>query len=780
MAFFCCCAASQVVNAQKTIPEDPWARFHFEGNQAFSDAALRKALIADPTFLLATHPLGSSDELEGVIRNGLVYGYRRKGFPSPIISVTSQADPPLTTIRIDEGARMLCGKIRIQGGVTLDPERLIERLTKRFPKPNTFPAFVEAGGEIRQRWVNEKGKTVPLVDPVWEPGTPVSLDTETELHAAVVRGIADLGYSSAIVFTRVELNEETHSASLVIEIAEEGSKDKAESIECIGYQVNTPEQIAQAIGWHPNDEIDRSKIEEWTKQLWLSGRFSDQSVRFLRNKEGSGYLVVKVTEVPKMPSLGQSLSESAEVFRRAGNWIGGSQERHDDLVFTFVDDHRRLRWIQSSKGSLLQYFSSSEPNESIPRWSILFDDEQLVLDHQANPLHWSAGIAGADFHVHAQTGILADGKSEDGFARLNFTGNWKTGRNEGQSLFQHAFAVSPADWLAFAYKPGLEQKIVDGVLIAEHPKQRCRIDVATGRVLQWDSDRGGVYFQKGLYEKERTVLLDAVAEKQNAYQAKHPLTSLAQFLCAAPIWNDIHEAIRDGEPVVEEASDAQRRAVQKLLAAGLLEPLDLWIGKQEQGRGEERFFVPSNDLGPKSPFGMGIQLVARASLEYGPQIFPEGEWPLKVLRESALVGLGKPRYFKPVLKGLLEDPKIGPLCLGSVAGLLAHIDSNLASQLARQALLRVDQEHFASDLTGLLAGPGGNWFKEMLSALEGLEEEEWDALSSGVLKNFPRGQALLQRIREQLIKQDSHIDKAIYQVIEPDLRSALQGMVKPT
>ena len=83
----------------------PAEHFQFQGNQTFTDAQLRRALVADPDVLLAIHPLGTSDKLADRLTETLVAGYRGHGFPSPKVNVQPTTDPIGATISIEEGRR---------------------------------------------------------------------------------------------------------------------------------------------------------------------------------------------------------------------------------------------------------------------------------------------------------------------------------------------------------------------------------------------------------------------------------------------------------------------------------------------------------------------------------------------------------------------------------------------------------------------------------------------------------------------------------------------------
>jgi hypothetical protein len=92
-----------------TEPKQGWERFEFSGNTAFSHRQLRTALIAEPEFLLATHPNSDRSTVGQVAEQLLMAGYQNSGFKSPRFEFQGTSGGG-GVISIDEGQRFRCGE----------------------------------------------------------------------------------------------------------------------------------------------------------------------------------------------------------------------------------------------------------------------------------------------------------------------------------------------------------------------------------------------------------------------------------------------------------------------------------------------------------------------------------------------------------------------------------------------------------------------------------------------------------------------------------------------
>ncbi|WP_153556612.1 BamA/TamA family outer membrane protein [Roseimaritima sediminicola] len=746
-----------------TSSTDDRNRFTFEGNTTFGDAQLRDALLADPDFLLAAHPLGTSDELAGVMRKQLIAAYRRQGFPSPQIEVAATSDPVGAHVSIDEGSRLRVGEVRIHGGTELDFDRLRQRLTEPYPKGDVFPRFSQLDGQVVQQWTDSAGKAVELEKPVWPRGKPLPIDTENLLHLAVVQALKDLGYSQALALVRIELDQPAGTGRLVVQVAEEGPRDRVEEIEVRGGPINPSLLIQQHLGVQVGQAVDRQQIADWTRKLWESGRFQKQQVQFQRTASGTGRLIIEVEETPGLPPLDQPISERAEIYRRAQRWLGTFDRLEQDVVITADAPPYHFLSVQSDQGMILQVTRSGAAGDrsGAADMALIMDPQQLALMHSDHPERWSLGLDAVTAQLTFRTKLRA-AVEEDRLFGLGLHFNVNNQRQTGQNVVEHAFDVSPADLLPFAYKSKLQQEVVDGVLIGRRGEDRLEVDIHSGEIRAWETELLQVRFEQGAFERLRGELLAQHGHKPNAYQPGRPLGTLAAFLCSPPVWAEATQLSNRLRTEGVRSNPHLGSALRRLAEGGLLEPADAVIRRMQRGREEERFFIPAQpNTGGGDWQTMMRKVAARAVLHAATDVFAEGEWPLRVTREVCLAVLGRGAHATEVIDQMLADPETGPLGLGTVAYLLSHVHRSAAAKVAEAGLDRLDEDAVQRDLQPLIEGEVGRWLDRMTASIAELTPEQreavgglfgdesrrrqWHALHAGLQGEAPAGRQALAR-----------------------------------
>ncbi|MBN1417565.1 MAG: hypothetical protein JXP34_02250, partial [Planctomycetes bacterium] len=128
------------------------SRWEIEGAKTFSALEIRRGLLRDFDVQLASHPFAPKDALVSVLREMILEGYLHAGFPD--IRVEASADDPASRIdvRIDEGPRLRCGEIRIEGAKAVPVSRIRAALAGEgktseslpFWRPGAFAYFSRA------------------------------------------------------------------------------------------------------------------------------------------------------------------------------------------------------------------------------------------------------------------------------------------------------------------------------------------------------------------------------------------------------------------------------------------------------------------------------------------------------------------------------------------------------------------------------------------------------------------------------------------------------------
>lgn len=764
-----------IATAQET---SDWSRFRFSGNQTFSDQQLLGALLEDADFLLATHPHGDRAALAETTRRLLAAGYHKAGFLSPTVLVQTREGGG-AVIQITEGQRFTCDQVHVNGAKQIDVPLLKQRLTQRFAKADAFPTFVETNGKLSTRWIDADGKAVSLRSPIWEHGKPTPFKSELLLYRAVEAALKDLGYSSAFIQVTIKSMPATQTADLVVDILQEGEPNRVRAFEVVGSDVNTPEQVLAYLQVQPGTVFGSHLQQRLTHQLWETGRFTKHQIKFTTDADGTGRLRIELADVPGVSPLAEPLSEAANVFLRARQWLSAAAERGEDLVLSIdeapvslqiVQSTERgkdlglstdrapvsLHIVQSTHGTLVQVSTSPGENPHPPQLvaetlgdtsaervgeqglsrhiTFMLDANRVGLGHSASPDVWIADVSGFEGAIRLEAGIEA-AEVNDRFANFSHGFSWDWDRSANEPLLSQTLSLSPAGWCAFAYKENIHLEMAENKLIATGNLATFEIEIDSGRITRWTSNLTTVRLEAGLFERMRNAFVQQCDGKRNLYQPSQPVTSFVTFGLTQPWWDacvDIEELINEQHPDIDPAliDPALRSALEKLTAAGLFKPLDALAIHTRQGPRGERFVIPDDEKASDVSLQGLISWAGKHTLKCLPYLFAEESWPIKVGREACLVAIQRGKHTSKVLQELDEDPSDGPLRDASVAYLLSFTSHPSVSSFATRALNNMDAAKFDQDMLILLSGPCGRWIAGMMNGIASLSVEEAGALAS--------------------------------------------------
>ncbi len=711
-------------------PIHGWERFFFEENEAFSDDQLLQALLEEPDFLLATHPHGTRVDLAQETQRLLIAGYKNSGFENPTVRVNISSDNSVQ-IHIEEGLRYSCGDVIVKNASTINVTALITRLSQPYANEKTFPTFIESNGKTSIRWINEHGKIAKPEKAVWQLGAPAKFGRELHLNRQVSAALKDAGYPDALAQVSVVANQSDATAQLVVDIIQEGAMDRVDEIRVVGSHVNSPNAVIEFLALQPGGPVDYLRLQQLTKRLWDSGRFSKHQLRLDRDGQGARRLNIELEDVPGAPPLGQPLSEVADTFLRARRWVSEVDQRNEDLAFKFKKNHDYTEIIQSQSGTWIQHRMSprsDSPIHSTPASvTCLIAANGTVLSQSMSDEVWNGEIKQFDGSIRLETRFVVD-PSVQRLCRLEFDVSWNSKRPEGEPLIQHSLNMSPANWIGFAYKQGIVTEMVGERLVATHSDQRIEIDVATGRLMRWDSDTTEMALEPGLFQERRKELERELAGKTNVYSPERPASTLAAYLLNEDSWRFADE-IRARMNRSDTALDPNfRSALDKLVAGGLLMPVDLFVNQISGGSVDSKFDIPHESSPPKSLYSVAMSLIGKLGLKIVPVIFAENSWPVTVSREASLVMLGRSKYTLGVVKELQADESSGPLRDAAIAYLLGIDNHPDARWFAIRSHNNLTPEKFDADMDVLLQGPVGQWLSGLIDSAATLTPAEIESI----------------------------------------------------
>ena len=711
--------------AQAAHEPDDWNRFHFTGNQTFTDSQLRAALIAEPDFLLANHPKSNNAQVHEVTKQLLILGYQHAGFASPQIEVQTSPEG-ITTVQITEGTRFHCGSVNVKGAKLVDAAQLANYLTTPQVKQDAFPVFSETNGQRVVNWLDQKGSRITPSKPDWKIDSPVPFGAEKHLKTLVQAALKTMGFASAECLVSIERKDELKQAQLAIDLVSEGPQDSIHRIIVDGCKQNQPDQVIQFLDLQVGQNYDEALKHRIGEKLWSCGRFQKYSFRLDRNDSGVCTLRLSLTETPGVPSLGEPLNEVAEALLKARDWLSQCDARGDDMVFQIRKGSSEILLVQSATGMIAQVHDT-QSDTTDKNSSMLVDSNQIMLTLGQAHDYWSADISQYPGVIRFEIGVGA-ADTDDKFATVNLGFNFHSQRQPNSPLLVHALNLSPAGWCAFAYKPNCEIVQTEQTVRLLQEGQTIEIERSTGRLLRMESDEMQVRLQRGVFDSLRQQVANDCETKQNVYAQTEPLTSLVKFLSSAAATQTYRDIVEMDDESMITVNSALISAVHRLASAGLFEPIDLLVLNGKDDQSDSKFEVPDHTPQPSS-FADGLaKYGAKYLLKWLPDLFAEGTWPMQISREACLVMVQRGLYTNDVLSDLARDPSASPLRDSSLAALLSLMKHPAAKPFAARAMESLESVAFDRDLQLLLSGPTGQWFRGVMKGVGELTDEEFATL----------------------------------------------------
>ncbi|EMI22688.1 secreted protein [Rhodopirellula maiorica SM1] len=768
VALHCCIPATA---SAQTYPIAK--RIEMVGNRSFSKHQLLAKLNAHPQFLIASHAYGDSSKLADVIEQLLVKGYRNKGFDKVIVKceeVASDdgASPSRWEIRINESKRILCGDVHILSAKQIDPQTLVHRLTQPYADSNTFPNFVRTNSIVVTHWVNEQGKESKLKEAVWKIGDEVRFDSELDLRKQVIQAIADLGFSQSDVLVRFDVDRTQQTATLIVEILDEGAMHRINEIRIQGNSINTNEQILNYLSMATGDIVNHNRLQQMTKRLWESGRFKKQQFRFDKPTQT---LSLEVEECNELPPIDEPTNQTATVLMKASHWLSGVAARGDDIE-TFNDwGDSKLLVIESSDGLFVELKSSFDTsiNDRSETMSLLIDRDMFVLNHSRLPECLRIRLSSMDGQIQFSKEHFAD-PEKDKFLKGTFTLSANTRRDKNEGPLKFNFRSSPVNWLPLAYRESVDRQFIGGELILTHEKESIHIDVESGKVNQWTTANGMLRFAPGLFHAARSTYIQELPEAiHRGDNSANAVTATIGYLISDPVVQTMNRERHEAMPMVERQAIS---AIRKLVNGGLLYGFDEALTWMDNDRREETFHIHMDAPEDLASEAIVWNLAARLTLQHVDKVFKEGTWPSIIIKESCLHVLEASKYGPKVMQDLVSDQRNGPLCMAAMTLAMKHFNSDSFRQVANIGLQRLTREAFCRDYDSLTAVVGDEFLVRLRSGVATLTEAEIESLANTL--QHPGVGDVLRRIQQTSIKAGESESEFWYRVAHDPLAAWLR------
>ena len=518
------------------------SRIRFAGQQAYSEAALRRSLRYQLDLLLA---LEADAPLEGCLRTLeklLQSGYQHAGFADVAVRATVDDATNHLVVHIQEGPRLFCGQAQVLGLKTLAATNLLARLETRVSesahatatnasRPDLSATKAVQASELKRQLlatppmamtlVTNSGQ-VPELDPgLWEPGSPAMLDSRAQrrFDDAVTSAFKDLGhfyprftvkqvrrpaetlspvlkdlaYSTnrevAAWFAADRARAEGRLLDLVIEVADEGPACTIGQFEILGAQTNSTEDVLRFLEAKPGQRLTQTWVDEAERKLEDSGRFLQASIEENQPEpDGRVTLTLRLAELPEAPPLSQPLAPETQALLRLRQWFLGWQTRGDDLVLrlrgytTARPAGIPAEFIASPAGGLLLRLGATNPAAG--------------TNAQSFGVSARRGLAGAYYNALArklvstnfQGGLSAFWKIKAGpgteeSGRFNMEIGAGFSSDKDQTPFAATLELPPVAFVYLAHKGDLQWRIDGPQLTGSSSNLTLRSEAATGRLL---------------------------------------------------------------------------------------------------------------------------------------------------------------------------------------------------------------------------------------------------------------------------------------------------------
>lgn len=819
LAASCLAGMAQAPKAEPLLVDDRGfiSRVEFDGNEAFSDGVLRRALAIDMTVLLASHPAAELSGYLAAISKQLTAGYRHEGFPDATAeaAVAPHAAGGPVVVHIHEGRRYVMGDIRIEGTRELSPEKLRNKLmgesgtdseqllvdlirgimnenASALPKdPAKEPA--EPAAEIPEE------RAEPAMDPLvllksrlsgsssttadWTPGKPLDFSQkENDPFLEEVQGhLATLGRPLTVAHTSIEKRADG-KADLLIRIEKEGPPALTGRIRVIGGSAHTAEEITAAAGLSGGQPFTPGLIDHAMVALWNSGRFFPFAIDLEPRDKDAGEIdiSIQVREIPGVPRLDAKLppeQEAAQRFiRMLNDW--GASGTGNDLVLRGSKAHGLdfHLGISSRDGMVIK---ANAPDKDIRVHGALTANG-IGLDLTTHGRDEKIRLPLPLNRVIAQVQILPTIDDEkQALSIWASAGLSPLGSPRSRPFFQ--FVVTPAMPLIKPEYFRLEgDRFVDFVQKGE---TWIRLDMTTGMPVEDKTSLLG--FQQGMVAEQQKTMSEDSGPSGGVAGVHAWLATAATYL-----------------PVIAEANGADMNKLQPMvrwlrLSAALSKPSLLqpfagiwekWNAEPEHGKS---FFIPTDTEKVSEEVlrsGNASLLVGLGVVSLSESLAPPDSWVSKFSRELLFIQCGSTQYTAATMERLLADPTMGPIGCYLASQLLPEDQTTIANRFLQKALKQATANGFRKDWRLLLDAPMGfgetlNEVCTALAAITAEDEKEITKLLDPAQSRWFHG--FLTHLRQRPGKEEfsswisPQMDALWDHLLNGDFRKRIEQQIKP-
>jgi hypothetical protein len=752
-------------------------RVVFLGNQAFGAEALRRGLEFDLDSAIAIQPDASMSDCLHTLELRLRAGYELAGFPETEVHAEADTGARRILLRIAEGRRCYCGKVRVEGLKTLVEESVSAQILKRigpWTTTNPLPSLLQGVGEtnpaapVKLLSVPQPGFMVitnrsqvpdtPLA--TWAAGMPVPMDAagRGSLAIAVSNAFADLGSFNArftLDFTPEALATSVSPSlasrrplDLVVKVQDEGPSCAIGEIEVSPLRKNSRDELLSWLGLASGQRFTRGLLVDKQAQLVDSGRFTMARLEpGTPDPNGKVKLRLVLRELELAPSLSAQLSPEEAALDRLRLWLQDWPNRNEDAVLT-LQSHSRAgtdgfsaELIVSPRSGVLVRINKALDTAAAQNWVFYARSNTVALFDSRRreglraPANWQGALK-----LKAALGV-----NPDGTGNISVAGGITSIKSEPPLNIE--LQLLPAAFIRLARLPGLHWQNDHGLLAGSSSNSVLQVDARTGRLVEWrcpadDTVESMIALISGISNAEAAVVLqfrtnafaEAISETiattsgfTNRYDERHPSSSALAFLAREALHSPLVGKLASTN-VTAGVIAAAASTLSKLFDRELFTACERPFSGSNVADQDAAFIIPPGEAsasGGSSP----LDGVAAWALGHIGELVASQSWIGTMLCEDAL---GLSRRADLAGKGwqrLFASPETGPLaCLAAARSL----NPQGARDFAIKGLTRLSPEDFLNDCRPLLAGEGAlpATLRTLLTRLASLNDSEVESLAA--------------------------------------------------
>ncbi|MCF7974743.1 MAG: hypothetical protein K9N55_13075 [Phycisphaerae bacterium] len=752
---------------------DP-ARLTFEGVTTFSAEEIRRALMKNPDFLLASHPAARFGDYLPAVRTLVRMGYYHSGFPEAQVSVAVDGNSETIGVKVSEGPRCVCGEIEVVGAKTLPTDMFISQLIERRQRT----AHASSAKQLRASKTD---------DPIWQTGKPAPFDKPSldQLSSRIRSVLSELGYYFSQFTVAVVPEPDTSSARLLVQIETEGSRSIGEIV-VSGHKKNAREDILQYLDLAEGMQFDHDLLSKINQQLWDSARFLDYSVTPEADVDRTAIrLKIFVREYEPAPALSEAFSPEEHLLLRFGDWLTEFCHREDDLMVSIPlkDINVRLQAVISPTQGLLLAARHHDDGQAVdPFNAVILAQKKITVFSPTRQAKFV--LPASESHIIVRLSVLPN---PDPNEEKLFTITPGVGVNNNQPGDPYSLEIklAPVFFLYCLHKDNIDvTHLLDQgiVTFGSDNEFLVKIDTQSGRLIEMihagrDGGRIVLTVDRGLFDESMAHLEQSTSEHANRLVPQRPVGSTVRYLSECPLLHlGLYQQYGDRLGCSEEALGVAIPLLGRVLE-DTTAPFDEW-GLERRGVGEDHFVVPIRQTTQAaSPMGRIVSSIAAQVFGGCHELFPPGSWPVTLARETVFVLGGMAKYTDMELRRIYQSPQTGPIGYLATARLLTHVNKPLSRIFAVKGLERLSFSDFQKDLSLVTEEDYllFRCFDRLARALRDLDESDIDVLldlvpqeAEGVVRDG------IRRLREDDM---TPVHKILIASLEPYWLDELKGNV---